>query len=527
MASLPYFIDHARIKGRFAPNDPTALKFVRDRAAALASSDGPEDSLSTSSSSGQGDGSAPTYDGPDAFGRALLDRLGLHESVLWPACRDLSLEKAQMFLEQYKSMSQAAPFAIQIPLLAISDLLATCPILAVSAILTGSSSAPEFEKQAEDMLRHVLADRVIIKGQTSLEILQAFLTYMTWHHHRFDPETHQFYQFLQLANGMVADLELPKKFKRISIASFPQEDGLNEMRAFLGCFYLNGVGAVLGYDHPANLHCIDSLRNAAKMLETGSATKQDKNASAVVELLYVVTHNHNLKHILGPDATPQTPTIDLLRKWEQTHLHAKTSATLRSSFHFVKAYTLLKSSGATGPSAADVQTCMHHFRELLTNVLNQRLRYLIQIGIGEWAHVITTLFLLARLGTSTSGAVDPNSPIECPVIHEYVSSFRSLASKLKNHAQRDPSLSAPHLLGWLERILVAVTERAISWESSQKKASSEIGHQGSAYELVNSFLNDCNPREAHSEVPATARTEMLPDGAEDFWSEFMSDWLKW
>ena len=40
-------------------------------------------------------------------------------------------------------------------------------------ILTGSSSDPDFEKQAENLFRHVLADRVIIKGERPLNFFKA------------------------------------------------------------------------------------------------------------------------------------------------------------------------------------------------------------------------------------------------------------------------------------------------------------------------------------------------------------------
>ena len=43
---------------------------------------------------------------------------------------------------------------------------------------------------------------------------------------------------------------------------------------------------------------------------------------------------------------------------------------------------------------------MYHLQELLVNMLNQKLEYLIQLGVVESAHLITTLFLLARLGAS-------------------------------------------------------------------------------------------------------------------------------
>ena len=108
-------------------------------------------------------------------------------------------------------------------------------------------------------------------------------------------------------------------------------------------------------------------------------------------------------------------------------------------------------------------------------------------------------------------------------MHEYVLRFQSLARKLRLNAQRDHSYSAPHLLGWLDRTLVAVTERATSWKASQKQTAAEIGHQRSAYELVNSFLVD----DTGTEQPPERENTDVARGHDDFWIEFMSDWLNW
>ncbi|ETI19872.1 hypothetical protein G647_08886 [Cladophialophora carrionii CBS 160.54] len=438
-------------------------------------------------------------------------------------------------------MAQAVPFAIQLASThsngkdattdtnaLLSRLLETNPVLLLAAILTGSSSDREFEKQADNLFRHVLADRVIVRGQTSLELLQDLLTYLAWYHRRFELETHQVYQFLQLANGMVADLGFPKKFSKASIPSPQQEADSNEIRAFLLCYYLNCGGGVLGYDRAENMRCIDSLRNAAMILATISQRPQDKEAPALVELLHLVVRYHTARVSSNCAAKLPEPGFSLLKDWQTTFLHPQTSSTVRSTFHFTAAYSLLKSSTAKSPSPAGVQVCVDHFQQLLSNILDQELSYLVRMGIVEWAHLITTLFLLARLGCLAATGGPPADSVHPWSVHEYIERFRSLHNSLSQaEPEADIALRAPHLLSWLDRILVAVAERARSFKAHQDESSTDIGHRGSAYELVNSFLeNDKSASTRALQTPGTSNAEPRL-GGEDFWSEFMSDWLNW
>ncbi|KIW70272.1 hypothetical protein PV04_02556 [Phialophora macrospora] len=539
-----------RIHGRFAPNTPPVREDSQGTTTALGhahSNNVPRPSDATSFPEQERNESTSQKD-EAAFGQALLVELGIGAIDQWPACKGLKLQRAKTFLDQYIQMAHAVPFAIQLPSgnstgagTATTDtdgllghLLISCPVFLLTAILTGSSSDREFEKQADNLFRHVLADRVIVKGQTSLELLQSLLTYLAWYHHRFEPETLQVYQFVQLANGMVADLGLPRKFSRAGVNSAQQEADPDEIRAFLLCYYLNCGGGVLGYDRSENMQCIESLRNAAKILAVISPRSQDKEAPALVELLHLVARHHSANSMSNCAATPPPASgPSLLKDWATTFLHPQTSATLRSSFHFTTAYSLLKSSSAEFPSSAEVQVCVHHFQELLSNILAQDLAYLVHMGIVEWAHLITTLFLLARLGLLATAAT--GGSVRAWPVHEYIARFRSLRESLRQASETEPgrvittTFSAPHLLGWLDRILVAVSERASSVKAPREVSSTDIGHQGSAYELVNSFLENGNPALSKTRAHRTPATpNVVPKiNGEDFWSEFMSDWLNW
>lgn len=458
------------------------------------------------------------------FGVALLAGLNISEPNRWPRCRSLTLKMAEAFWNQYKTMAEAVPFAVELSDFTLDELLSTRPILLLTAIVTGGSSSPEFEKQADELFRHILADRVIVRCQRSLELLQSLLTYMTWYHHRFDPETVQFWQFLQLANGMYMDLGLPKKYAMDEVSAPRSIEDLNEIRAFLLCFYLNCGGGVLGFDRSENMRCIESVRSAARILAESSQSPLEKEAPAVVELLDVVIRHHNAGNSSHHQGMTPASGFMGLQELEKTHLRKETSATITSSFHFITAYTVLKFSPGRKPSTGDVQTCVHHFNELLSNILKQDCSYVLRFGIVEWGHLITTLFLLARLGSFE--VIEPTRAdgVSCQqLLHQYVGNFRSLLDELRAHSDNDMSLNAPHLLGWLDKILAAVLERASLSETS----AIESDRHESAYELVNSFIDNGEPVLPEARHFTTTLNDKRRAYAEEFWSEFMSDWLNW
>ncbi|KIW85103.1 hypothetical protein Z517_00491 [Fonsecaea pedrosoi CBS 271.37] len=486
--------------------------------------------------------SAPSALGDDLkpFGNVLLATLAVREPFpgAWDTVMSASIHECATFLERYKEMVDLAPFALHLPPLTLDELLSSCPVLLLAAILTGSSADPDFEKQAGEVFRHVLADRVIVKGQKSMELFQGLLTYMLWYHHRFDPVTLQFYQLLQLANGMVADLGLPRRFaKDKSFMGRGDEDvNTNTIRAFLLCYYLNCGGGVLGYDRPENMRCIESLRNAAKLLVDISPRPLDKEAPAFIELMHLVS----LHRGDGNPSEHYTRPSQGLDEWKTAYLRPESTATMKSSYHFVAAYSVLKSSSPKSMSAEDVRLSVQHFEALLSNILNQGLCYLLQLGIIEWAHLITTLFLLARL--ERHNMYDPSRADSPSLTHHHVGRFRALMADFA--AQTEPalmSLQTPHLLEWLDKILTAVTRQASvagpTQEPHLNSSESSHGHDHdhqheSAYELVNSFIDDKGQvRDLDERTSAVGRSHVAQKQqqreAEDFWTDFMSDWLNW
>jgi hypothetical protein len=465
------------------------------------------------------------------MGLQLLERLQVVDSEQWSTCRSITFQRVGVFARRYNQMARAVPFASLLALEDLSSLLSKEPILLLAAILTGSSSDPDIERQADKLFRHILADRVIVKGEKSLELLRSLLTYLTWYHHRFDPATMQFYQLLQLANGMVADLGLPRKYaKRSPLVSDPGQD-LDEIRALLLCYYLNCGGSVLGYDRLETMHCFESVRSGAEIMARQGEHPLDHNAPALVDLLHTVAGQGYMSNTLDRQVTTRAPKPDeAMLEWKSLHLHARLPQPIRSSLHFCSAYILLKSSGCQEPTTGTIGICQVNFQEMLSGVLNQEIIYITSMGIVEWAHTITTLFLLARLETHRGRQNTDTASERRLSVHDYVDRFRTLLATLRG-ASRDTeeniaATEAPHLFGWLERLLTAVIDRSNASQISQPTAAEAKSHRESAYELVNSFLSESEKASLQLQQNTRGEMELQPAG-EDFWSTFMSDWLNW
>ncbi|EXJ90740.1 hypothetical protein A1O1_03844 [Capronia coronata CBS 617.96] len=492
------------------------------------------------------------------FGQILLDTLHVENPspTRWPAFEELTEQQYLIILDHYKwRLMQAVPFALLPPDIQPGD---KNPILLLSILLTASSSFRDFQYQADEVFRHVLADQVIIKGQRSLDLLQGLLTYLTWYHHHFDPETQQFYQLLQLATAMAADLGLPKKFAgddNNALQTPPiqtVEDPIrNELRAFLLCYYLNCGAAVLGYDRPENMHCIRSLRQAAQLLAQSPTEPHDVESPALVELLYVAAQHrvsiNNLENSEIPISQMQVcwDSETALKSWAEKYLHEGTPCVLRSSYNYISTYRILKPANIgvggrlTPASLEDIATCIAICQAQLSNISQQDPSYLVEFSVLEWAPVMTYLFILPRLEaaigstTTTASAASAASGVT-PSADRYgshnrtscalkmVEQFRSQLAKLKAHAETDTMLNAHRFFAVLDQILPAVERRAIPMAlqngapSLQISQSTAVDGGGSAYELVNSYTDDDDyqPRE---------RTASL----DRVWVDFMSDWVQW
>lgn len=104
-----------------------------------------------------------------------------HEDDLGPSFQYLGNDEAQSYLDTYRSdMIPNFPFVIIPPDVSVETLRQTRPALFGAVVVAASS--PSMQKHirfGEDLLKYLMI-KLLIKGDKSVELLQALLVYTAW-----------------------------------------------------------------------------------------------------------------------------------------------------------------------------------------------------------------------------------------------------------------------------------------------------------------------------------------------------------
>jgi hypothetical protein len=465
---------------------------------------------------------------PQVFGTALLQtlRIGMLDSDDNKELTNLDQKACTQFVDHYQEMSEAAPFAFRLRSTNIHQLLSESPMLLLSIIVTASSSNANVQQQADRAFLQVIADRVIVQGEKRMEIFQSLLIYLNWYHLRFDSQKQQFYQFIQLANGMAADLSLPRLFAQPTETSVLTAQVIDQARALLHCYYLNIGGSALGFDRAETMQCPQSLRGAAEVLAKAREWPLDEDAPATLELMVIASRHQKGMREPKDDAqclVELQSLHDSLCGWRRKVISSSTQSMLAPTYHFITAYTFLKSKSLRAPRSRALGIGLEACQAVLSHILEKPSSHLVKLSIVEWAHLITTLFILPWLEISatldrSTGSVS----LHATSTRKLISAFRSQLLDLRLRSEKKTIFRAEILFGWLETILTAVETRA---STLSDRFSNQANEEETAYELVNSFLR--------KEMGDQSQSIELSDGPgfyrskEDSWLDFMSDWLDW
>jgi hypothetical protein len=127
------------------------------------------------------------------------------------------------------------PFVVIDASVSVDALRHKLPFLfhAIMAVMTYTT--PSIQRTLSEEFQRQIANRIVILGHKSLEILQGLLVYVAWYHYFHDLKKQQLATILQLCVAQVLDLGLPRDRN-----SRPERSS-EEKRAYLGTYYLNSV----------------------------------------------------------------------------------------------------------------------------------------------------------------------------------------------------------------------------------------------------------------------------------------------
>lgn len=132
-----------------------------------------------------------------------------------PDCVDrglITMEEAGLLFQRYTDrMATHLPAVVFPPGTTAAEIRQTKPILFLSIMSVASSQTPNIQRQLVKELMQIFADKVVVHGQKSLELVQSIMISVIWY---FPPEHFEelkFYQLVHLAAVMAIDMGLGRR----------------------------------------------------------------------------------------------------------------------------------------------------------------------------------------------------------------------------------------------------------------------------------------------------------------------------
>ncbi|EEP76831.1 predicted protein [Uncinocarpus reesii 1704] len=262
---------------------------------------------------------SPSEDGPTA----PTGRLGRRGDEEWPQlCSSLEgitqtkseneyrdvidrgiidVETATKAFERYvNNMAPSAPFIVFPPGTPMSDVRRTKPVLFLSILSVSIGPfRPQLQVPFQNETHRIFADRVLVRGEKSLELIQALLVATIWYLPPDHFEELKFYQFVHTAAVMGVDIGMNRKtkansktlvmWKEVFGNKAPMVDpkSLEARRAWLGC-YTMAVNASMSLRRPLFIRWQSYNAESIEMLESDpDALPSDQTIIQWVKLAHI------------------------------------------------------------------------------------------------------------------------------------------------------------------------------------------------------------------------------------------------
>ena len=364
----------------------------------------------------------------------------------------------------------------------------------LAALVVGASFRPDLQRQLDLSYRQALAQAVVVEGKRSMDLLQSVLIYLTWHHHYLRHEDQQIYQYLQLAVGMVTDLELQEN-----------TENLESARALVGCYYLSAGLSLTGFQKPTTLRCNNAVAKAAEYLASSADTDSDRCAPALVALFKVVEDmtESNAMTVSKADAIRTR-----LLEWKMRHLRDNISAPVLSSYYHVDLTTSERLLILDHDNRHEWSVCLIQAQHLLDHIMRQPLWYFRSMSIVEWMHLVSGTLSFARVSVTNDSRAS---------VIAYLEQQMSIMQDLMHH--QEESMRADELFGWYRRLLSGLRR----WLLRQQKVTWVEGASGG-------WCPFATVKKMYSQIESNEEAQLgLPEPVLDttndaFWGHFMTDW---
>ena len=160
--------------------------------------------------------------------------------------RLLTMDAAEKLFESYcTELAYHMPIVIFSPHTTAADIRRRKPILFVAVLAAAASkSRPDLWRVLNDVVRQAYAQKVVMQGEKTLELVQAILITAIWYYPPDDFKDLNFYQYIHMAATMALDLGMGRApssdLQRKAQTDHPVVDSghIESRRTLLGCYLM-------------------------------------------------------------------------------------------------------------------------------------------------------------------------------------------------------------------------------------------------------------------------------------------------
>ncbi|KAL6710963.1 hypothetical protein ACN47E_006838 [Coniothyrium glycines] len=383
-----------------------------------------------------------------------------------PAIRSISLIRMQLLMDIYKTMVEYFPFVPLPKEGSCLDLVQHRPMLMFAVLTVASHDSVALQLTLSRELRKVIMVK-IMNGEKSLDILQALIIFIAWHHHYTDPNAVSIPMLLQLALGIANDLGLDCIGKRVRQA--PQKEDTWEReakRAYVGCYFMACNVALLESGKSRALTHSDVLRKYAAEL----ASAQEHRTDTIIPVMVDICHFMEDVDETFRDQPQQALVVRsqvkrLSDKWESVRLYSAMQANefktllcsqlaARIQLYQTAASVEMRDRDST-PWASGYQlslrvTCLRSIEQFLDAGTKLATSQFELVSLVNWLHLISTITNLGKLVQSSS------LPGWDPVELQIVKTFGYFQDQLSAQMPQTRDLDVEDLFGRFRRTTATI-----------------------------------------------------------------------
>ncbi|KAI0125820.1 hypothetical protein BJ170DRAFT_656840 [Xylariales sp. AK1849] len=275
----------------------------------------------------------------------------------------MTMQQANEFFVRYTDhMVGHLPAVVFPPGTTATDIRKTKPLLFLAVMAAASSEVPNIQRQLVKEMVQMFADKIVIHGRKSLELVQAVQVGVIWYHPPEHFEELKFYQFVHMGAVMAIDVGLGRKrssakqklipytWKEHPLRNTPLPDPttIEARRAWLASYFLASNVAMA-------LHRPNLIRWTSFMTECMDILESSPEAAATDKYLCHLVWTHRLAEEVGIQFSLDDPSTTVnvaepkvqyalrgferdLNKYSDSIPKSDKKASLLLSFHVLNLY---------------------------------------------------------------------------------------------------------------------------------------------------------------------------------------------